>query len=186
MQRGKRFSKKLRIALALDDNDADVHRVLAAVNVAHSDLKKAAYHQERGLALNPNNDLIVVQQGELLTWLGEAEEGIKWIERAMRLNPFHPERFWGHLGRAHFVAHQYDEAVAALQRLSAPDFAMHALLAACHARLGDTESARQHAGLVRVQQPNFTLEDHLETLHYARNEDLQHYRESLELAGLSD
>lgn len=178
--------EELRIALALDDNDADVHRVLAAVNVAHSDLKKAAYHQERGLALNPNNDLIVVQQGELLTWLGEAEEGIKWIERAMRLNPFHPERFWGHLGRAHFVAHQYDEAVAALQRLSAPDFAMHALLAACHARLGDTESARQHAGLVRVQQPDFTLEDHLETLHYARNEDLQHYRESLELAGLSD
>ncbi|MGI9374021.1 MAG: adenylate/guanylate cyclase domain-containing protein [Hyphomicrobiales bacterium] len=176
--------EELQVALSLDDNDADVHRVLAAVNIAHSDLDKAAYHQERGLALNPNYDLIVVQQGELLTWLGQADEGIKWIERAMRLNPFHPERFWGHLGRAHFVAHQYDDVVAALQRLSAPDYVMHSLLAASYARLGDTESARQHAGLVRVQNPDFAINDHLDTLHYAREEDLRHHRESLQLAGL--
>jgi hypothetical protein len=41
-------------------------------------------------SLNPNSDLIVVQQGELLTWLGRPEEGIEWIKRAMRLNPYHP------------------------------------------------------------------------------------------------
>ena len=43
---------------------------------------KAAYHQSRALELNPNSDLIVVQQGELLTWLGRPTEGIEWIRRA--------------------------------------------------------------------------------------------------------
>jgi adenylate cyclase len=35
----------------------------------------------------------VVQQGEI-PWLGEAEEGIEWIRKAMKFNPYHPERFW--------------------------------------------------------------------------------------------
>ena len=53
-------------ALSLDENDSDVHRVLAAVNLTvHHDYNKALYHQERALALNPNDDLIAVQQGEI-------------------------------------------------------------------------------------------------------------------------
>ena len=92
--------EELKTALALDDNDSDVHRILAAVNIAYDDHDKAMYHQERALSLNPNDDLVVVQQGEILTWMGRAEEGIEWIQKAMRLNPYHPERFWNHLGRA--------------------------------------------------------------------------------------
>jgi adenylate cyclase len=71
---------------------------------------KAVYHQQRALALNPNDDLIVVQQGEIMTWLGQGEEGIEWIRKAMRLNPYHPERFWFHLARAQFVAKRYADA----------------------------------------------------------------------------
>jgi predicted Zn-dependent protease len=67
---------------------------------------------ERALSLNPNSDLIVVQQGEVLTWLGRPEEGIEWVRRAMRLNPYHPERFWSHLGRAQYSARVYADAIA--------------------------------------------------------------------------
>ena len=87
-----------------------------------------------GARLNPNNDLIVVQQGELLTWLGRPEEGIEWIRKAMRLNPYHPERFWNHLGRAYFMARRYAEAVEAFSRISAPDHTHHAFLAAAWRR----------------------------------------------------
>ncbi|HXW20745.1 MAG TPA: adenylate/guanylate cyclase domain-containing protein, partial [Roseiarcus sp.] len=82
----KQIVEELRIALALDDNDSDVHRILAAVTLAaYHDHEKAFYHQERALNLNPNDDLIVVQQGEILTWLGRPEEGVDWILKAMRL-----------------------------------------------------------------------------------------------------
>ena len=58
---------ELALALSLDENDSDVHRVLAAANLSiHRDHDKALHHQERALALNPNDDLIVVQQGEVL------------------------------------------------------------------------------------------------------------------------
>jgi adenylate cyclase len=103
----QQVAAELESALALDDNDCDVHRILAAVNLNREDHDKAAYHQERALALNPNYDIVVVQQGELLTWLGRPEEGIDWIKKAMRLNPYHPERFWNHLGRACYCAEKY-------------------------------------------------------------------------------
>ena len=179
-----RVVEELQAALALDDNDSDVHRILAAVSLASDDHGKAIYHQERGLALNPNNDLIVVQQGELLTWLGQADEGIEWIRKAMRLNPYHPERFWNHLGRAYFVARRYAEAIDAFMRITRPDAAHHAFLAAAHAQLGDAAAARAHATEVRTRDPAFTLETYLPTLHYKQPEDLEHHRAALLKAGL--
>jgi len=65
---------ELQRAAALDDNDSDVHRISAAIAVAGNDLDKSASPGTRA-HLNPNDDLIVVQQGELLTWLGRAEKG---------------------------------------------------------------------------------------------------------------
>ena len=111
----KTISDELQIALSLDDNDSDVHRILAALNLNFNEHDKAAYHQERALSLNPNSDLIVVQQGEVLTWLGRPQEGIEWIRKAMRLNPYHPERFWSHLGRAQFTAQDLCRCDAVLQ-----------------------------------------------------------------------
>jgi len=53
----QQVSAELEIALALDDNDSDVHRILAALNLNREDHDKAAYHQERALALNPTTTL---------------------------------------------------------------------------------------------------------------------------------
>ncbi len=175
---------ELQTALQLDSNDSDVHRILAAVNLAGGNHDKALYHQQRALSLNPNDDLVVVQQGELLTWLGQPDEGIQWIEKAMRLNPYHPERFWNHLGRACFVAHRYGDAISAFGHITAPDQFHHAFLAACHARLGDERSARMHATEVLKRDPSFTIESYLKTLHYKRAKDGKHHRDALLKAGL--
>jgi adenylate cyclase len=140
---------ELEIALALDDNDSDVHRILAALSLTSNDHDKAAYHQERALALNPNYDLVVVQQGELLTWLGRPEEGIDWIRKAMRLNPYHPERFWNHLGRACFCAEKYAEAAEAFSRITRPDHTHHATL---HYKR-EADRLRHQAGLLTAGLP---------------------------------
>ena len=181
------IERELTVALALDDNDSDVHRILAAVYVLRNDFDKLQYHQRRALGLNPNDDLIVVQQGEILTWLGQPDEGVEWIQKAMRLNPYHPDRFWSHLGRAHFVARRYAVAVNSLQRIAAPNMIQHTLLAACFARLGDAASARVHVDAALQQRPGLTMQaDVLPTLHYRNAADLDHHRESLVLAGFAD
>jgi adenylate cyclase len=177
--------EELTLALSLDENDSDVHRVLAAVNLSiHRDHDKALYHQERALALNPNDDLIVVQQGEALTWIGQAEQGIEWIQKAMRLNPYHPERFWSHLGRAYFVARRYGEAVKAFQHISRADHSHWAFIAACHAQLGDTPAAKGAAQEVLQREPSFSIERFIATQHYKHESDREHHRAALVKAQL--
>jgi adenylate cyclase len=172
-------------AAALDDHDSDVHRILGALRLRQNDFERAVYHQGRALRLNPNDDLVVVQQGEILTWLGQPEEGIEWIRRAMQLNPYHPARFWNHLGRALFGAQRYAEAADAVQRIPAPDHFQLAFLAACFAQAGEAARAAECAQAVSRRRPDFRVDkDYVPTLHYKRESDLAHHREALLKAGL--
>jgi adenylate cyclase len=103
----------------------------------------------------------------------------------MRLNPFHPPRFWNHLGRAYFVARRYAEAVDAFKRIGAPDQFHHAFLAACHAKLGDTAAAGMHAKEALGRNPAFSWSATLAPiLYYKRDGDVAHHREAVVKAGL--
>jgi adenylate cyclase len=175
---------ELSRALAADENDADVHRILAAVNIVRGDFGRARHHQERALALNPNYDLVVVQMGELLTWTGRADEGIEWIRKAMQLNPHHPARFWSHLGKAHFTARQYGPSIEAFMHLSTMDVQQHAFVAACYGWLGDRTAAAAHVAQIRAADAAFDPEALLGTMHYANVADLEHLREGLSKAGV--
>jgi len=168
-----------------DENDADVHRILAAISIARSQFERAMHHQEKALKRNPNYDLVVVQQGELLTWIGQAEEGIEWIKRAMKLNPFHPQRFWSHLARAYFVAEQYADSTDALKHLTDPDATAHAYFAASYAGLDEMTEAETHAREAMTLEPEFTVETNLARQHFAREADAARYRDLLVRAGLS-
>jgi adenylate cyclase len=180
----QQVAAEVEIALALDDNDSDVHRILAAINLTRNDFDKAAYHQERALALNPNYDLVVVQQGELLTWLGRPEEGIDWIKKAMRLNPYHPERFWSHLGRACYCAEKYAEAAEAFSRITRPDHTHHAFLAATFSQMGNGVAAAAHAAEVLKREPKFSVAVYLATQHYKLEVDCKRHEAGLLKAGL--
>jgi adenylate cyclase len=180
----KRIMAELQTAHALDDNVSDVHRILAAVHLTNDDHDKAVYHQDRALTLNPNDDLIVVQQGELLTWLGRADEGIDWIRKAMRLNPYHPERFWSHLGRACYCAEKYAEAADAFSRIARPDHTHHALLAATFAQMGNAVAAGAHAAEVVKREPKFSVAAYLTTQHYRQEADYKRVEAGLLKAGL--
>jgi adenylate cyclase len=181
----QQVSAELEVALALDGNDSDVHRILAALSLNRDEHDRAAYHQERALALNPNYDLVVVQQGELLTWLGRPEEGIDWIKKAMRLNPYHPERFWSHLGRACYCAERYAEAAEAFSRITRPDYIHHAFLAATFAQMGNDVAAAAHAAEALKREPKFSIAVYLATQHYKRQVDRKRHEAGLVKAGLT-
>ena len=181
----QQVAAELEVALALDDNDSDVHRILAALSLNREEHDRAAYHQERALALNPNYDLVVVQQGELLTWLGRPQEGIDWIKKAMRLNPYHPERFWSHLGRACYSAEKYAEAAEAFSRITKPDYTHHAFLAATFAQMGNRVAAAAHATEVLKREPTFSVAVYLVTQHYRREVDRKRHEAGLIMAGLT-
>ena len=180
----RQVAAELETTLALDDNDCDVHRILAALNLNRDDHDKAAYHQERALALNPNYDLVVVQQGELLTWLGRPEEGIDWIKKAMRLNPYHPERFWSHLGAPAIVRKNTPKPPRRSRGSRDPTTPHHAFLAATFAQMGDAVAASAHAAEALKREPTFSVAKHLATQHYKREVDRLRHEAGLLKAGL--
>ena len=182
----KEVADELERALALDENDADVNRILAAVNITRDDHDQALLHQNKALHLNPNYDLSVVQHGELMTWLGRPDEGVEWIKKAMQLNPFHPPRFWSHLGRAYFVGRRYAEAIEAIKQISAPDQMQHAFLAACYAYLDDDTQVAAHTKEVLKREPTFSVDAQMATQHYVKDADRAHHRDGFLKAGLPD
>ena len=80
------IDETIKKAHSLDPNDSECHRLMAAISLLKRNFEQAENHQERGVALNPNYDLIVVQNGELYTWTGRAEEGVEWILKGTSKN----------------------------------------------------------------------------------------------------
>ena len=54
--------------------------------------RAAQEHLDRALALNPNDQRLVVQRGINLTRIGDPVAAIAWIERVMRIDPFSATR----------------------------------------------------------------------------------------------
>ena len=177
---------ELQTALSLDDNDADVHRVLAAVKLLFNEHDKATYHQDRVLSLNPNSDLIVVQQGEVLTWLGRPEEALSGFAGQCDSTPTIPNVFGVISGRAQYTARIYADAIESFSKLTAPDYTHHAFLAASSAQLGNRVAALAHAGEVLQRKQDFKVSGYLQTLHYQQPSDTDHVREGLLKAGLAE
>ena len=77
------------------------------------------------------------------------------------------------------------EAVEAFKRIGAPDALHHALLAACHAQLGDTAAAGSHVKEVLSRNPGFSWSATLApVLYYKRDSDIAHHRDAVVKAGL--
>ncbi len=117
--------------LELDENESECHRVLAQNHLTRGNVRRSLWHQERALFLNPNDDRSLCAMGEILTFAGEPIVGEEWVRKSLRLNPYHPERYWSHLARALFHQQKYEETLRVLDRISRkrPDDLVYSLAA---------------------------------------------------------
>ena len=77
----------------------------------------AERHFQRALSLNPNRSTLMGSFGWACGYLGKPEKGITYLENARLIDPyFEPSWYWRVRGVVHFIARQYEEAVAALGR----------------------------------------------------------------------
>ncbi len=173
-------------ALALNENDVECHRLLCEVSMEGRRFEQAEKHNERALAMNPNDPRIVAQRGELLTWLGQAEEGAEWIEKALRLDPFAAPRRAHLLGRALYGARRYADALDAYKMTVSPSYPNLAEAAACCARLDDHAGAAELVTEVLRLNPRFTIAQHMRMRTYRDAADAAHLAEGLRAAGLPE
>ena len=173
-----------RRGLELDENESECHRLLAQIALTRKDPKRSLWHQERALFLNPNDDRSVCSMGEILSFLGRHEEAEQWVRKSMKLNPYHPQRYWTHLARPLFHLGRYQEALQALDNISRLRSDDHVYRIASLARMPDAEACADALGQLLKAQPEFIAGEFVESLPFDRSEDRQALVDAIESAGL--
>jgi adenylate cyclase len=174
-----------RKSVALDENDSVCQSSLGLVYLNSRAHDLAEHHYRKALELNPNRSALLASMGFLCSYLGKPEEGIVYLKEARQLDPFfEPSWYWPTLAIAQFIAHEYDEAIAAILHSQETSSWTHALLAACHAYKNDRAEARRHAEEALRLAPHFSIKRTMTREPFKRDADRQHLVEGLSMAGL--
>jgi adenylate cyclase len=141
-----RAERLLREALDRDPNHANAHYVSGVLNRLQRRLTDARIELEKAIALG-NNAPAYQQLGIVLIRLGQPEDGIPYIEKAIRLSPHDPfiHFYYWALGHCHLLLGQTDQAIDLLARARASNphvWYFHTYLAAALGLGGDLDEAR--------------------------------------------
>ncbi len=131
-------------AVELDDGESTCHSLLAQVCLQRRAYEMAIQHMQRAVEINPTNQWNQADMGLVLTYVGKAQEALAWYARARQIDPyFDPPWYWRQTGQTYMALGRYQEAVSMFAHIPVHTYRTAALMAGCHARLGDMESARK-------------------------------------------
>jgi adenylate cyclase len=130
-------------ALSVDDNDAFIHSAAALAFMICGDHDLGETHADRALKLNANEAWVTYACGLVFTYAGRLEEGLEWLQRAIRYDPRVADNWHESLIECHYMRHDYKAALEAFRGWQNIPFYMYDICAACYAQLGDTENAQR-------------------------------------------
>jgi DNA-binding winged helix-turn-helix (wHTH) protein/tetratricopeptide (TPR) repeat protein len=143
-------------AVTLAPEQPTAHRVLSFVQMYRREFSAAEYHMRKSLDLNPYDADSLDQMGYLLTLRGRPQEALTCIDRAIVLNPIHPNWYEHDRSFALYLLGEYRAAADAIELSPLPPAWMRTWLAACYAQMGDIAAAKRHADLITQTDPHFS------------------------------
>jgi TolB-like protein/DNA-binding winged helix-turn-helix (wHTH) protein/Tfp pilus assembly protein PilF len=184
LEQAYRFAMR---AVELDDGESTCHSILAQVCLYRRAFELAALHMRRAVEVNPNNQWNVADIAYLLVYTGETDEALRWTARAREMDPyFNPPWYWRQVGCVYFVSRKYREALVMYEHIPMRNDRDAALMAACHARLGETERCRSYIAESLMKRPGFSIRQMMAKEPFKLESDARHLEESLRLAGLPE
>jgi TolB-like protein len=129
--------------------------------VAHDrDAAQRAF--EAAIAVSPSCALTYILGSVVMVYAGDAERGIEWGERALRLSPLDPMKMAPLLaiGLGRLQRGEYEAAAEAAHKVvqASPYWSLaHVALAATQVRIGRLAAAKSAAAWVLELQPNFSI-----------------------------
>ena len=115
--------------------------------------------RNRALKLNPNNTDVLAVLGMELAYAGDWEHGLVMVEKARKINPFHPDWFFFPLALDQFRNGHYDAALDLASEIKMPDFFWtQIVMAQIHGQLGNKEEARAAVDKLEDLYPGFSLD----------------------------
>ncbi|RWA64595.1 MAG: transcriptional regulator [Mesorhizobium sp.] len=172
-------------AIALSPDEARCHRNLALTLLyrGHEEYDAAEKHFARALDLNPYDADTLAQTGYFRALRGDGEAGLALLDKAIQLNPMHPNWYYYDRGETLLTLDRYREAAASFSCLPRKGAWQWARLAVCHALAGDAEKALACAREGRALKPDLTVAQIVRETRLERAQDRERVRRGLELAG---
>jgi adenylate cyclase len=170
----------------LDPNNGRFQGGLGAVRLYRKEFNEAAFQLERALALNPGDTDVMVFSSWLAAYRGRPTEGLAWLDKATRLNPFSPPWFECSKGMVLYGMGRYAEAAASMKR-AVVLYAWEVLyLVASLGWMGALEEVRVLMAGFRAEHPGRSLLQHAAIEPYEDPADLKHLIEGLHKAGAAE
>jgi DNA-binding SARP family transcriptional activator/TolB-like protein len=105
----------------------------------NEDFERSIAEAKSAIKLNPYDSTSRADLAELMANAGKIEESIEWLQDSIRRDVKGPEWYRANLAWAYYLAGNFEEALAELQKLNKPRLL---LLAAVYVRLGRSGEAR--------------------------------------------
>ena len=139
------------VAVELDPTDGRNHVDLAWSHMLAHRFRHGERHFQLAEKLNPNDANILIACGLASAQLGNPQRGIVLAEKALRLNPLHPDYYVGNFAVINFLAGDYERCLGYID-LSPNAFPeISGWRAAATAQLGRIEDARRFLAAFRDQ-----------------------------------
>jgi tetratricopeptide (TPR) repeat protein len=193
----ERAVKLAEKAVQLDATDHFNHYVLGWCYLFRRRFGEAERHYGASFALNPHDADALPYRAAYLMYVGKRQEASETMQMALRLNPHHPTWYLDWCVWANVGARRYKEAIRFGQQLRVDSaLEMPGYLAVAYAHAGQLEEARKLAQRfvdnVCAIWTGDTKPTHAEIVlrllsdnPFRYEEDIEHFKEGLRIAGLN-
>jgi TolB-like protein/tetratricopeptide (TPR) repeat protein len=175
-------------ALELDSGESTCHALLADIYAQRRSFERAMQHAQRAVEINPTNQWNAADLGSILVYTGQSEEALKWLAKALEIDPYFDEPWYWRIGAiAHMLLRRYEGALSTLAHLRIRrNHVAATLTAGCHAEMGAMDLASASVIECLSMKPDFSIIRFVGRLPFKIATDAEQLATSLRLAGLPD
>jgi len=171
---------RMRFALTLAPEESRCHRIMGIVQLCLRAHGAAESYMRHALELNPYDADALAQMGFILTMRGHCEEGLRWQERAVELNPFRPAWYDQVIAYSLYGLERYTEAIEVQERIPDSSVFQEARLAATYAMAGKHAEAAMHIEKALARAGDLDVLDYFRRVtEYEHEGDFLHLREGI-------
>lgn len=148
-------------AVALDPSDGETHLAMAASYAYRGEPEPALAEFTKAEQLAPNNADILILIAWYLPAFGESQRAVELADRALLLNPVHPDWYKQGLANVYFYGRQFEKSARYARTVKDPFALDKAFEAVALAYLDKQEEASKAASQVRKLNPDWNAEQYL-------------------------